>query len=131
MIKLCNCAYCGSEKVNLITKIHSRNFKEYFVRCENCYATGGREATEDEAATNWNRLNVVQSDFEKFVDMLNNSEFNYTYKRKDSTINYEGDEINTKNIVIPDDETNKSGIEAIFLGSTEEFIGLRTCKMKG
>ena len=130
MGELCTCRYCASDNVNLITKIYGKGFKEYFVRCGNCYATGGRTVTEADAIDSWNRINTEESDLVKFKKMLDSSEFSSTYTSKKDKLAYDGDILDIENIIIPNDERNLSAIEAVFLTSSEEFLGFRIGKIE-
>lgn len=62
------------------------------------------------------------TDYEKFIEMLDGSEFTGGYTEKDSKIEYEGEMIDVIEICLLDDRDNNVRTLAFFLMSDESFI---------
>lgn len=140
-----SCPFCGSDKlsitkkangyINSITKQHRRFIGNayderdylYSVRCNSCHARGGVAHTEEEAINYWeNIIPYIKSDIEIMKEIFNRSEFSASYKETSGEIMYEGEPIETSELVFENEHGDNTKLTAVFHKGTEDFLGFLT-----
>lgn len=140
-----SCPFCGSSDlsikkradgyINSVTQQYQRvrgnAYDErcylYSVRCNNCHASGGVAHSEKDAINSWeNIVAYVKSDIEAMKEMFDRSEFSTSYKETSGEIIYEGEPIETSELVFENEHGDNTKLTVVFHKGTEDFLGFLT-----